>query len=257
MGAFSVVVVCKNEAGIIEQLLRNVVELTDDVVIYDNGSTDGTLDIIKQYPVRLHQGPWMGYGKTKQQAVGLARHDWVLSIDADEIPDKTLQQHLHGVALDDPNVVYRILFKNFLGNKHLKWGEWGGDRHIRLFNRQRVNWNDAGVHEQLILPEGIKVRVLEGSILHKTMKDTAEYSQKMVHYALLNAEKYAKQGKKATWIKRYISPRFTFIKYYILRLGFLDGWEGLVSARMTAFYTALKYARLYELRRQTANGKRQ
>jgi hypothetical protein len=79
------------------------------------------------------------------------------------------------------------------------------------------------------------------------MHDVVEYSNKMVQYALLNAEKYYDQGKKSTALKRYINPLFTFIKHYIFQLGFLDGWEGLVSARMTAFYTFLKYTRLHEL----------
>ena len=84
-------------------------------------------------------------------------------------------------------------------------------------------------------------------MLHRTMNDTAEYSRKMVKYALLNADKYFRLGKKSSWTKRYISPKFSFAKHYIFQAGFLDGWEGLLSARMTAFYTFLKYARLHEL----------
>lgn len=243
---FSVVIVCKNEADVISKVLESVRHLTDDVVVYDSGSTDGTLSILEQYRVQVHIGEWMGYGKTKQQAVGLAKYDWVLSIDADEAPDRELQDHLQNISFAE-NAVYSIKFKNFLGDKYLRWGEWGGDKHVRLFNRRYVNWNDAEIHEKLDLPSTMRVVQLKGYILHYTMKDMAEYSSKVVKYAMLNAEKYFRQGRKATFIKRFIGPSFSFAKHYIFQLGFLDGWAGLVSAYMTYFYVFLKYARLHEL----------
>jgi glycosyltransferase involved in cell wall biosynthesis len=245
---FSIVVICKNEMPVIRHLLDSAQSITDDVVLYDSGSTDGTIALAQQYKnVQLHQGLWQGFGKTKQHATSLAKHDWILSLDADEAPDETLQNELRQLTLDDPDVIYDIPYKNFLGSKHIRWGEWGFDRHIRLFHRERVHWNDAPVHEQLVLPKHVQVKKLHGHMLHRTVPDTIAYSRKVMHYALLNAEKYHAKGKKATFTKRYISPTFTFFKFYVFMLGFLDGWEGLVCARMTAYYTFLKYARLYEL----------
>lgn len=243
---FSIVIVCKNEVDTVEQLLNRISNLSDDIIIYDNGSTDGTLDKIQNYNVRIYQGEWLGYGKTKQEAVKLATYDWVLSIDADEIPDEELQAALKQISFSD-NAVYEIKFKNFLGKKYLRWGEWGGDKHVRIFNKNFVNWNDAVIHEELIIQPTFTIHLLPGHILHYTMKDNGEYSHKMVNYALLNAEKYFALGKKATWVKRFLNPPFTFIKNYFFLLGFLDGWEGFVAARMTSFYTFLKYARLHEL----------
>lgn len=247
---FSVVIVCKNEEGNIERVLQSLKGLTDDILVYDNGSTDGTQDILKKFGVRIEQGEWLGFGKTKHRAVALAKYDWVLSLDADEALDAELQQSLHELSLENENTVYQLVFKNLLGEKHLRWGEWGNDKHIRLFNRKQTNWNDAVVHEALLIPASATIKKLNGYVLHRTMKDTVEYSNKMVRYALLNAEKYFAQGKKSSWFKRYINPNFSFAKHYIFQLGFLDGWEGLLSARMTAFYTFLKYARLKELWRE-------
>lgn len=245
---FSIVIVCKNEAAVIKHLLDSAEAITDDVVVYDNGSADDTIAIAKQYQnVHVHQGLWEGFGKTKKMATALAKYDWILSLDADEAPDEALQKSLQTLPLNDPDVVYNIRFKNFLGGKHIKWGEWGFDTHIRLFHRARAGWNSAQVHEQLQMPKGIKIKTLRGHVLHRTVKDTVAYSHKVVHYALLNAEKYGASGKKATFTKRYIAPLFTFLKFYVFMLGFLDGWEGLVCARMTAYYTFLKYARLHEL----------
>src|SRR5829696_5183273 len=175
----SVVVICKNEAAVIEQLLQSVKGITDDIVVYDNGSTDATVGVLKNYNIHLHQGEWLGFGKTKARATSLAKNDWILSLDADESLDKKLQEELANLNLSDCNMVYDIPFKNYLGGKHLKWGEWGGDHHVRIFNRQKVNWNDAKVHEELVIPEGVIVKKLKGSILHRTMKDMAQYSTKM------------------------------------------------------------------------------
>ena len=247
---FSIVIVCKNEENNIGRVLKSTAGLTDDVFVYDNGSTDNTVAILQQYDARVHRGEWLGYGATKKKAVLLAKYDWVLSIDADEALDENLQKSLRQISFTDPQVVYQLNFKNLLGEKHLRWGEWGSDKHIRLFNREFVNWDDAIVHESLIIPPSAVVKKLDGAVLHRTMTDTVEYSEKMVRYALLNAEKYFANGKKSSWTKRYISPRFSFLKHYIFQLGFLDGWEGLLAARMTSFYTFLKYARLHELWQQ-------
>ena len=250
MQSLSIVIVCKNEAPVIGRMLQSLQGLTDDIVIYDNGSTDGTLKIVGQYGVALHEGRWEGYGKTKQKSTSLAKYDWVLSLDADEIMDEELKQSLLNLQLTDEKMVYGLLRKNFIGDRHLKYGEWGYDLQNRLFNRRMVNWDDAEVHETLVLQEGITVKKLSGYVLHQTMKDIADYSQRTVKYAMLCAEKYFRKGKKASWVKIRLAPGFTFFKFYFVQLGFLDGHYGYVCARMSAHYTFLKYTLLKELYQQ-------
>jgi glycosyltransferase involved in cell wall biosynthesis len=256
MQSLSVVIVCRNEADIIGTSIKSLAGLTDDIIVYDNGSTDDTLKHAASFGVQLHRGEWKGFGPTKRVANALAKYDWILSLDADEAIDEELKSSLLQLSLTDVNTVYDIQFKNFLGNKHLKYGEWGGDKHIRLFNRTRVNWNDSPVHESLVLGAGITVKKLKGYVLHQTIKNIVDYAHKMVHYALLNADKYHKEGKKASWLKMILSPGFNFFNYYVLQLGFLDGYEGYICARMTAHYTFLKYARLRELDKLIANNKK-
>ena len=247
MSTFSVVIICRNEADIIGNTLQSLQGLTDDILVYDNGSTDGTQQVVRSLNVNLQEGSWEGFGKTKIKASRLAKYDWILSLDADEAIDEQLKRSLLAATLTNDLTVYDISFKNFLGDQYLKYGEWGGDHHIRLFNRTQVNWDDAPVHENLILPAGATVQKLKGFVLHQTMKDVNDYARKTVQYAMLNAEKYFRQGKKASWFKTRVSPAFTFVNYYLLRLGFLDGHAGYICARMTAWYTFLKYARLKEL----------
>lgn len=247
MQPLSVVIICKNEAAVIGATLQSLRGLTDDIIVYDNGSTDNTLEIARQFKVQIHQGSWQGFGKTKTKANSLAKYNWILSLDADESLDEELKQSLLELSFSDEKTVYDLRFKNFLGNKLLKHGEWGNDSHIRLFNHKIIYWNDAPVHETLVMPQDIKVKRLKGFVLHQTMKDLNDYAQKMVHYAMLNAEKYYQEEKKYSWFRIRLSPGFNFLNYYILKLGFLDGYEGYVCAKMTAYYTFLKYARLREL----------
>ncbi len=250
MQSLSVVIVCNNEAEIISRMLQSLNGLTDDIIIYDNGSTDATLEIAGQFKVTIQQGQWDGYGKTKQKSIAFAKYDWVLSLDADEIIDDDLRASLLNLQLADEKIVYALRRKNFIGTTPIIYGEWGNDYQQRLFNRRFTNWDDAEVHEKVILPAGTVVKKVDGYILHQTMKDITDYEQKTVKYAELSAEKYFRKGKKSNWVKIRIAPGFTFFKYYFMKLGFLDGYYGYVCASMSAHYTFLKYALLKKLHEQ-------
>jgi glycosyltransferase involved in cell wall biosynthesis len=254
MQKLSVVIICKNSAGVIEKTLQSFAGLTDDIVVYDNGSTDGTTEIVKKVGANLFSGSWEGFGKTKNKANSLAKYNWILSLDADEAIDDELKHSLQQLPCDNERTVYDLLFRNFVGHRFLKYGEWGRDHHIRLFNRKDVRWNDDAVHEQLIIPDGMEEKRLKGFVLHRTANNFEEFEEKMNGYAVLNAQKYFNQGKKTGWGKQWLSPVFSFMQNYIFRLGFLDGKAGFDCARITARYTFLKYAKLKALNRQLTTG---
>jgi glycosyltransferase involved in cell wall biosynthesis len=248
MQALSVVIVCKNEADVIGRTLKSLQGLTDDIVVYDNGSEDDTVTIARQFPVRLYEGIWEGFGKTKNKAIALAKHDWILNLDADEAIDEKLKNSLLALSMDN-NIMYKIKFKNFFGDKWLKYGEWGNDWHIRFFNRSKVIWDEAPVHEELVYPGETRIVKLKGSILHYTATSLENYKSKLMKYANLNAIKYYENGKKAGSLKKYASALFSFIQNYILRAGFLDGKAGYQCAVLMASYTFNKYAKLENLNR--------
>jgi glycosyltransferase involved in cell wall biosynthesis len=252
MQKLSVVIVCKNEEDKIGRCLQSLRGLTDDIVVLDNGSTDGTKNIVQTQGARLIEDSWEGYGKTKAKATLMAKYDWTINLDADEVVTEELKYELLNLELESENEVFSIPFKNFFGEKHLRYGEWGIDRHVRLFNRKKVNWDQAVVHEDLALAPGTTIMKLKGFILHYTLDNIAEYAEKMQKYAMLKADQYALKGKKASWLKLWLGPAFAFLKYYFLQLGFLDGAEGFICAKMTSYYTYLKYARLLELNRAKA-----
>jgi len=252
MQKLSVVIACRNGAHVIGETITSFSGLTDDILIYDNGSNDGTQQIVTQTGARLIEGNWEGFGRTKNKANALAKYDWILSLDADEAIDEELKYNLLLLDLADDLKVYEFRFKNFLGNKWLRFGEWGNDKHIRLFNRKKVKWNDAEVHESLLLPEQMKIVAVPGNVLHRTASNINEYEKKTRKYAALNAEKYFKQGKRSGQLKMLLSAVFSFIKNYFFKLGFLDGVTGYHCARINAQYTFLKYKKLKEFSRQSA-----
>ena len=247
MQKISVVIVCKDEEDEIGRTLRSLAGLTDDIVVLDNGSIDNTKNIVRDLGARLVEESWEGFGKTKNKATRFAKYDWILNLDADESIDKELKNSLLNLPLQNADEVFEIKFKNFFGDTYLRFGEWGSDRHIRLFNRRKVNWNEAIVHESLTFPPGTRIKKLKGFVLHYTVKNKDEFASKMLRYGLLNAEKYAREGKRSSWLRIYLAPVFTFLKYYVFQLGFLDGRAGFICAKMSSYYTHIKYARLLEL----------
>lgn len=244
----SVVIMTKNEAAIIGRTLKAISGFTDDVVIVDNGSTDETISIAESFGCRVIKTHWQGYGPTKNIGIDAAKYDWVLSLDADEIPDVTLLESIRKIDFADTEKAYDLAFKTYFGEKQIRFGEWGVDHHVRLVNRKLVRWSDDEVHEQLLLPERIKVEKLKGSVHHYTIGSAAELKAKFIRYAELNARRYH-GTKKASALKTFGSPAFSFIKNYVFKLGFLDGNEGLTIAKLSAYYTWLKYHRLQQLSR--------
>jgi glycosyltransferase involved in cell wall biosynthesis len=226
MDSISIVIITKNEAEVIANCINMAKLITNDIVIIDNDSTDETLSIAIAAGCRVYQKVWGGYGANKNKGIELARHEWILSIDADEVADMDLILSLRSLNLTDPNVVYDIKFRSYFGKKRIRFGNWGRDHHIRLFNRNLVKWSEPNVHETLILPRQIKKKKLAGHLHHYSVKDVHECNSKAIYYAKLSAEKYFKSRKKTSIIHLYSSPVFSFIKNYILLLGFLDGREG-------------------------------
>jgi glycosyltransferase involved in cell wall biosynthesis len=248
----SVVIITKNEAHIIGNTLQSLQGITDDFIIVDSGSTDNTLDICKKLGAKIIETGWDGYGQNKNKGIDAAKYNWILNLDADEAIDEELKNSILQLDLKDENTAYLFKFKNFFCGKWIRFGEWAGDKHVRLFNRNKIHWNNSAVHEELTLSNNIKTHQLKGNILHYTAHNMDDYINKTVTYARLNATKYQALGKKAGFFKLRIAPGLTFFQHYLLRLGFLDGWEGYLIAKTTAWYTFLKYSFLKEMNNKSA-----
>ena len=246
MNQISVVIIAKNEMQNIGDCIMSAKLVSNDIIVADSGSEDGTQTLVLKYGARLHETTWKGYGQTRNEAAALTINKWILALDADERISPELATAINGCLMDNNKILFGFKRKSFLARKKIRFGEWGRDRVYRLYNKDQANWDAQLVHEN-ITGNGIVKKLIPGELLHYTMKDMEEYQAKTILYANLSAKKYADQGKKATWIKRYVSPVFSFIQNYLFRLGFLDGKEGLIIAYTSAKYVFLKYKFLHLL----------
>jgi len=242
MVPISIVIIARNEAAIIARTLQPLQFITDDVIVVDSGSTDGTQDIVRSYGFRLMETNWAGFGPNKNKGIDVAKYDWILSMDSDEIPDKDLVAAMHYIDLTDVYQVFNIQFKTYYCQQLIRFGEWGTDAHIRLFNKTVVRWSDDAVHETLLLPSTISIKPINGYLHHYTVSSYEDHLEKTKRYAKLNAEKYLKKGKRPSLLKAIFSATFNFCKNYIFKMGFLDGKAGWQIAKLNALYSYLKYA---------------
>ncbi len=238
----SVTILTKNSANYLEQVLAALVSF-DEVLIYDTGSTDNTLLIAKKFPnVTIREGILEGFGPTHNKASAAAKHDWILSIDSDEIVTPELQQEILGLKLD-PSKVYSIRRNNYYNGKWIKWCGWYPDRQYRLYNRHRTQFDDAQVHESIMLAD-MQRTPLQNALIHYPYSSTADFLQKMQKYTELFAEQ--NKGKKSSSTGKAIKHAlYAFFKSYLLKKGFLGGAEGFTIAvynANTAFYKYLKLA---------------
>jgi hypothetical protein len=250
MTPFSIVIVAKDSVDKIGRLLESLRGLSDDVIVCDTGSSDDTIGVSQRMGAQVHSIPWEGYGKSKNRAIGFARHDWILSMDSDEKVDPDLYKELQQWQPSGTNTVYQVLWKNFFAGQWIRHSDWGSSWKNRLFYKHTVGWDDAIAHEDVAGNEPLQFVKLKGYLEHYTFKDSREYASKMVHSAMITALKYHQKGKKAGIAKVVLSPFYSFIKTYLLKLGFLDGYKGWIIAVTTSYYTFIKYVRLRELNRQ-------
>ena len=217
-----------------------------EVVIYDNGSRDRTLENAGRYPnARIHKGEFTGFGSTRNRAAGLAKHDWIFSIDADEVPDEALLTALDTSSLDDPAKAYDVERQNWLLGKRVRHAGWGSQWLTRLYHRSQHRFTDAVVHEKVELRSGEVPGQLAGTLRHTAMRDAGDFLVKMHRYTMLKAGESDRTYHPAVIM---LKTFWAFIRSYLLRLGVLDGWRGLLISVSEANGVFYKYIVIYSKR---------
>ena len=250
MNAISVVIITYNEEANIGRCLDSVRLLADEIIVLDAYSTDKTVEIAKSRGALVKQGYFLGYIQQKNAAVSLASHDYILSLDADEAPDKTLVESILQVKDNFTACAYSMnRCTNYCG-KYIRNGTWYPDKKIRLFNKHVARWGGINPHDKIELTGTDKrIQHLKGDILHYSFPSIDKHVEKNNKYSTIAAQALYARGKKSSWFKIILNPFWAFVHCYFIRLGFLDGFYGFVIAINTAHGTFLKYIKLYYLQR--------
>ena len=244
--AVSAVLITRNAGAVLEACLESLA-FADEIVVVDSASSDGTQEMASRHGARVVQKEWLGFGRQKQFAVDQAGNDWVLCIDADERVSPALAQSI-GAALAAPvSPVYRMPRRNRFLGKWLSHGEGYPDWSPRLFNRMNARWSDDLVHEKVLY--AVTPGTLAGDLLHDSSDDLAAYLDRQNRYTTLAARQAYELGRSAGVFHLLASPVVRFFKFYVLRLGFLDGVPGLLHISIGCMNSYMKYAKLLELRK--------
>ncbi|MEO7312125.1 MAG: glycosyltransferase family 2 protein [Chitinophagaceae bacterium] len=247
MSSISAIIISFNEAARIGDCLKSLQGVADEVIVVDNGSTDGTQAIAETLGAKVFQQAWLGYGPQKNFAISKTTQDWILQVDCDERLDESLRATIIALKNGAMNGAYEIPFLHNYYGKFIRHGLQFPDKKLRLWNKQYFIWDDRQVHESLLIPEGFPITRLKGFMLHYSYTSLEHHISKSNRYSTEGAIQLYRKGKKNYWWKIWISPGFTFFNAYIIRMGLLDGWHGFVIAKMEASTTFMKYAKLWEL----------
>ena len=243
----SLAIICLNEEANLERCVRSV-PFADEVVIVDSGSTDGTLRIARSLGAKVFVEEWKGFRDQKRRATQLCRHDWILSLDADEAlsPEaaKEVERLLGSPKLGDatgfefPRLTWNL-------GRWIRHGGWYPDRQLRLYDRRHSRWEGGThVHERVATRH---VGQLEHPIFHWPFPDLTNQVETNNRYSSLGAKELQRKGRKFSVSLLVFKPLSKFMETYIIKKGFRDGLAGFIISVGAAYSIFLKYAKLWEL----------
>ncbi len=244
--SLSVVLITLNEEA---NLARTVASVgwADEIVVLDSGSTDRTREIAQSFQAKFYTEPWKGFAAQKNSALSKATGDWILSLDADEEVEPALAEEIRQTLAAAPAVAgFWIPRKNFFLGRWIRHGGFYPDPKLRLFRRGAAKFEDRLVHEDAQVTG--TTAALTHNLLHHAYPTLDSYLEHMNRYSSLGAEmKLASGGRSSfSFLDIVIRPHWAFVYNYFLRLGFLDGHEGLLLHQYHANYVSWKYAKAWE-----------
>jgi len=234
----SVTIITLNEERRIGKCIKSV-SFADEIIVVDSGSQDRTVEIAEQAGARVIHQDWLGYGRQKEFAVEQAINDWVLCLDADEWLSPELLQSIQSVLEHPEFRAYQFPRRNRFMGRWLRHGEGYPDWSLRLFDRNHAHWSEDEVHEKVV-PD-VDVGKISGDLMHESEETLQQYLEKQDRYVTLQAQTIVDQGKISIVTRMVISPIVRFIKFYLIRLGILDGIPGLLHILIGCRNSLIKY----------------
>ena len=239
-----------NEAENIQAACESVA-WADEILVVDSESTDDTREIATRCGARVILNAWPGFSAQKQFATDAAAHDWIFSLDADERVSPELQSSiaaLHSASHQSLADGYRVARRAFYMGRWIRGGGWYPDRQLRLFKRTRGHWGERLIHESVAMDQGARVDVLNGDLLHYTIRDAAQHQHMIeTRYAPLGAQQMLRDGRRTSSLQIKVSGPAAFVRSFVLKGGWRDGRAGIMIARFAARHASLKHTILYQL----------
>jgi glycosyltransferase involved in cell wall biosynthesis len=240
----SAVIITLNEAKNIGRCIESVKDVVDEIIVVDSYSTDATVRIARNHGATVIQREFRGYGSQKNFANAQSSFDWILSLDADEALSEELKESILKLKNNPDNNMYEFpRLTNYCG-KWIKHCGWYPDKKVRLFNKTKGSWVNE-IHERWV-PDNVsdKIGELNGDLLHYSYYTISEHISRIDKFTELTALEALKHGRNSNLFKIWIIPKWNFFHNYIIRLGFLDGYEGYLICKISAFANFVKYNKI-------------
>jgi glycosyltransferase involved in cell wall biosynthesis len=250
MKLLSAVIITWNEEENIGRCIDSLWKVADEIIVIDSYSSDNTVAIAKQKGANVKQKPFHGYIEQKNNALMMASHNYVLSLDADEILSDKLVNSILKEKIDFRYSAYFMNRRNSYCGKFIKHGLWYPNQKLRLFDKRIASWGGMNPHDKIQLNGNNKASFMEGDILHYAYNSIDEHIRRNEEISTIAAWSLYESGKRKHWSKIFLSPLWSFFHGYFLRLGFLDGYYGFIIATHTASQSFLKYQKLRRLQKQ-------
>ena len=241
--SLSAIIICHNNEATIRRCLESV-SWADEIVVVDVGSTDGTLDIVRELATKVHEpADWPGHGPQKNRALDLATGDWVFSLDSDEWITPEVRVEIEAaIAAPGDKAAFMLPRRSSFCGRFMRHSGWWPDYVRRLFRRGAARFSDDQGHDRLIVNGA--VGRLKSPIHHETIVSLDQLIDKMNAYSAMTARNLHGRGRSASILTALFHGGWAFFRTYVLRAGFLDGREGLMLAIANAENSYYRYAKL-------------
>jgi glycosyltransferase involved in cell wall biosynthesis len=245
----SICIVAGNEAQRIARTLDSVQGWTGEIIIaIDDQVTDGTDKIAATYGAKIFSQPWNGHAAHRNFASAHATQPWLLALDADEVIPPALREEIIAALTYEkkasPPDAYSFPRCTSFGGRWIRHGDWYPDRKVRLWRRGQAHWDGKYLHEKLVVNGWIES--LHSDLLHYSMDNLDHYVRKTITISNLFVRQKLERKQSVSSLEMWARPWWRFVRGYVLRRGFLDGWQGYAIARMVAFETFLRYTKVRE-----------
>ena len=242
----SVVIITRNEEKRLETALKSVVDIAAEIIIVDSFSTDDTLKIARKYSKQVYRREWTDYADQKNYANSKASLPWILSLDADERLSADLRSEILELMGKEPQAdAFSMPRQVFYLGRWIRHSGWYPDRKTRLFRKEKCRWEGEYVHERLLV-DGKTIK-LHGPIHHFTYQDVRDHLDRINSFSGLGAQKLYARKKKCRCYHLVFLPIFRFLKSFLWKAGFLDGYAGFVIAVLHGYAVFVRYVKLREI----------